>query len=172
MDKGISKIVLVSLIALAFVVATGLFIFISSDDDNEATPTLSPTEMYTTVPTPTIISSPMRTASPTISPTPTVSVKPVVSGIKGEATLKSCVYGSCSTKPVAQMRVDVKTISGALHTTIYTDGNGNFNINLDPGTYIVGPFQDTTTSAKVNEATVKVNKGYFSEVNVKFESTL
>ena len=174
MQKGISKIEVTAILAILIVAMTMLFIFITTRKNNNAqvspttTPqyTLPPTEQPTT--TPFVTSTPQPTVQPTAYPTP----KPSASGIRGVATLKSCVSGSCMTDPVAQMKIEVKTTSGSLVTTVYTDASGNFAINLDPGSYIVGPFIEPKSSATVAQATIKVNKSYFSQVNVKFESNI
>lgn len=173
MNKGFSKIELTTILAVLIVVTTTAFIFGTTRNnkrsENMPTPTQeqNQTLLPTNEPAPVITTSPKPTALPSATPSP----KPVASGIKGLATLKSCSYGSCSTVPVSQMKIDIKTTTGTTVTTVYTDSSGYYSANLDPGSYVVGPFQDTITSAKVNEATVKINKGYFTKINVKFEST-
>lgn len=168
-QKGISKIEFTTIFALLVVVATTAFIFGTTRKNKSAENTPAPTVIYNTT-QPTIAPAITPTVSATAISTPTSLVRPAVSGIKGVATLKSCVNNSCATTPVTQMKIDIKTKSGTLVTTVYTDTKGNFNVNLEPGEYIVGPFRDSTTSVVINAATIKVTRGYFSEVNPKFES--
>lgn len=173
MNKGISKIGLTALLAVLIVLTTVAFIFVTTRKNRVAqnTPTPSITQTYQTyTPQPIESATPNITASP--SPSTTPSVTPSPSGIKGLATLKSCTSGNCITKAVSQMKIDVKTSTGMLVTTLTTDSAGRYTINLPPGEYLVGPFVEPSSSATVNATTVKVNRGYFSEVNVKFESSL
>lgn len=170
-QKGISKIEFTAIFALLVVVATTAFIFGTTRKNDNIKNTPASTLVYnTTQPTPTIslVIAPAVTA--TAISIPTSLANPFVSGIKGVATLKSCVNDNCATTPITQMKIDIKNKSGTLITTVYTDTQGKFNVNLKPGEYIVGPFRDSTTSVIINAATIKVTGGYFSEVNPKFES--
>lgn len=177
MDRGVSKIELTAILAILIVATTIAFIFGTTRHkkkvENSPTPVFTPTSNG-----PQLNSPPQVTLTPKttviLSPTPLVSVvpKPSISGVKGLATLKSCnYYNTCTTTAVAQMKIDVKSTIGTLIKTVNTDASGQYGLELNPGSYIIGPFKDPTTSAVVNAATIKVNSGYYTEVNVKFEST-
>ena len=176
MNRGITKIGLTALLAVLVVVATTAFIFGTTRKNKTAQNTPTPTQIQNYTPLPTNEITPLitltTTAIPNPTPSPNPSSKPLISGIKGVATLKSCESGSCTINPVAQMKIDVKTTSGSLINTVYTDSSGKFSINLDPGEYTVGPFREPASSAMVAAAKIRVNKGYFSEVNIRFESNL
>ena len=168
-QRGISKIEFTIILALSVIIATTAFIFGTTRKNKSAENTPTPTVVYNTT-QPTVTPAVIPTSTTTVISIPTPSVISLISGIKGVATLKSCISGNCTTTPIAQMKIDVKTQSGTLVTNVYTDIQGKFSVNLKPGQYFVGPFKDTTTSVIINAATVKVTRGYFSEVNPKFES--
>lgn len=163
--NGLIKTIILLVIAALILVAGYLAFFKDRDKDANSTPTPSPTVTLpgftsTPQPTPTPTSATTKTPTPlpTATPTPISQVRD--SGINGIATLNGV--------PKASIAVPIKNSNSVLITTAYTDSNGRFSVKLNPGTYIVGPFNEPSTSATVNSGAVLVNNGYYSEIQIQF----
>lgn len=160
------------LIGLMLVGVAVLFFFLgansSFNDENQqgnilnpVVPTPTPTPFppaitFSPTPFPTPIFTP--TPTPVFTPTPTPS--PVASGINGTVTLNGA--------PVVNAAVPVSTLAGQHVRTVYTDANGRFTAQLEPGAYRVGPFIEPKTNTSEPAVNVQVNRGYFSTITVQF----
>jgi hypothetical protein len=76
----------------------------------------------------------------------------------------------CADKPY-QGTVIVKTPNGLLQVTRFTaDADGRFRVPLYPGTYLLDPLPGTNGLPRVNEQTVEVNPGTFTDVAISYDT--
>lgn len=98
------------------------------------------------------------------------------SGIEGQVLLGPACPGPvradkpCPDKPY-QATIQVQDQNGNTVTHFQTDANGNFQVDLSPGTYILHPESSGAFPRAANQ-TVTVDPGQFTKVQIEYDSGL
>lgn len=82
-------------------------------------------------------------------------------GIKGTVRLGST--------PLANVAIPIKPAGTDIGTTVYTDTNGRFSIELAPGQYEIGPVREPSSGAIASAVVLTVRENQWTQANISFK---